>query len=503
MPPSSGVLSDIWVAVGTHLWQTSLVLVALLLVARWMRGAPAGLTNALLLVGLAKLLIPVPLLKGVAGRGVDAVVEAVSTSPVAARIATPLVEGTATILDPAGAASAGPRLAEGAQLVLTVAWFVGACALAAAWYRLSRSTGRPTVTPMDDSPERLRARLREALRGTAVPRSDVFVAEEPVVPHVAGVVRPRIIVPARLIEGVDTAELKGVLLHEDAHRRRREPLRLLLARGAAVAFFFYPLLWPLLKRLRETSEMACDDEALTGGAEPRSYARALAAVLEMGLTAAPGSAALDRNSPSLLRRRLERLNEPRRCKMQVRHRVLMLVTIVCVLMASALAMTSAAEDPTTDAAAPAPPAKPASPTPAERPAPEEAPAPLPEEFYIKEMTPPEYPEEARAAGVEAIVFLELYLDEARKVSDAKLKTIIVGHPPLEIIKIGENGKVVEPVEEEGMEAYHEVFTQAAVEAAMQWSIAVKPDDAVVENPAAVVPIQFRLNGAKGEEDAID
>jgi hypothetical protein len=239
--------------------------------------------------------------------------------------------------------------------------------------------------------------------------------------------------------------------------------------------------------------MVCDDDALAAGAEPRAYARALAAVLDMGLSAVPGSAALDRNSPSLLRRRLERLNEPWRYKMHARHRAVLLAALVCVLLTSALALTSIAGDPTTDARAPEPPAKPAPervPLEAEEPEPEAV--PLPEEFFIKEMVPPEYPEEARAAGVEAIVLVELYLDEEHNVVDAKARATVVGYPPLEKIKVGDDGEIVEPVEEEGMKVYHEAFVEAALKAVHQWALEVRPEDARFENPAAVVPIQFRL-----------
>jgi hypothetical protein len=319
----------------------------------------------------------------------------------------------------------------------------------------------------------------------------VLVTGANVMPHVTGLLRPRIVVPRRLLEDASSATMRSVLLHEDAHRRRREPLRLLLSRAAAAAFFFYPLVWPLLKRIRETGEMACDDAVLDGGVRPGTYARALAMVFDMELTTAPSSAALDRRSPSLMRRRLLRLNETRRCKMQLRHRAALSLALVCVLMASALSMSSLAGGPSTDARAPDPPDKPA---PAQVPDPEPAPDML--DLFISHMVPPEYPDEARAKGLEAIVFLEITLTPELTVATAEEKTIIVGYPPLEIVKVGKDGGVVEPVEEEGMEAYHEVFIKAATEAALQWQLEARPEGAIVEETTIVVPIQFRLDGEK-------
>jgi len=51
-------------------------------------------------------------------------------------------------------------------------------------------------------------------------------------------------------------ELAAVLAHEEAHRRRCDPLLFLLWRLIGAIWFFYPLTGPLLRRLRDTSEGA-------------------------------------------------------------------------------------------------------------------------------------------------------------------------------------------------------------------------------------------------------
>jgi beta-lactamase regulating signal transducer with metallopeptidase domain len=490
---TSEILGRLWAGLGLHLWQTTLVLAALFALARVLRRAPAGLLNALFWIGLAKLALPLPLLRETLGGAVDGLVRTAASTGVAARGTLPLIESTAAVMNAPGPVLwAGHQSAGGLPLALTVVWAAGVLAMLVLWGRQAR--GSRSATAVSDVPPELSGRLAEVLAGVDVPASVVVVTDSPTVPHVTGILAPRIVLPHALLTTADVATLRSVLLHEDAHRRRREPLRLLLSRAAAVVFFFYPLVWPLLRRLRETGEMTCDDAVLARGVRPDAYARALAAIVNMELMPAPSSAALDRRSPSLMRRRLSRLNEQRRCTMKLGHRVAVLLAVVCVMMASVLSLTSLAGDPSTDAEAPDPPQKP---VPAAAPEPEAA--PLPEEFYLKDMTSPEYPEEAKAAGVEAIVFLELSIDEERHVSAATLKTIIVGRPPLEIIKVGKDGKVVEPVEEEGMEIYHEAFTEAAIEAAMKWLIEVRPENARFENPAVVVPIQFRLDGEKKTE----
>jgi beta-lactamase regulating signal transducer with metallopeptidase domain len=496
---TSEFLGKLWVVLGTHLWQTSLVLVVLFAVARVMRRAPAGFLNSLLWIGLAKLFIPLPLLKDLVGGAVDATIRTASSAGIAVKTAVPLLEGTAAVLDPVRAVLGTDRLlTDGLPVTLTALWAAGAVIMVTVWLLNARPRKRPETVPMSEAPSELHRRLAAALRDANVPESAVLVTGSRIVPYVAGLLRPRIIIPLKLLERIDDTALKGILLHEDAHGRRREPLRLLLSRVAAVTFFFYPLLWPLLRRIRETGEMACDDAALAGGIHPGAYARALASVLDMELTAAPSGAALDRRSPSLMRRRLTRLNEPGRYTMQVRHRAVLSLAVVCVLLSSVLSLSSSAGDVTTDAKAP-PPAEKPTPLPMEEPPPPEKPAkpaPVPAEYFISKMVPPKYPDLARQEGLEAIVFVEITVGDDMAVNSAELKTVIVGRPPLEVVKIDEDGKVVEPVEEEGMDAYHEVFTQAALEAALQWEIEVRPEGTQTDSTTLVVPIQFRLNGDK-------
>ena len=50
--------TDLWRALATHLWQSTLVIVPILVLARLMRRAPAGVVHALYTLGLVKLLLP-------------------------------------------------------------------------------------------------------------------------------------------------------------------------------------------------------------------------------------------------------------------------------------------------------------------------------------------------------------------------------------------------------------------------------------------------------------
>lgn len=62
-----------------------------------------------------------------------------------------------------------------------------------------------------------------------------------------GMLRPRVAVSTGLLRHLGREELAAVLAHEELHRRRRAPLRQLVARVTARALFFVPLLDDLLE----------------------------------------------------------------------------------------------------------------------------------------------------------------------------------------------------------------------------------------------------------------
>src|SRR5213593_281279 len=103
-------------------------------------------------------------------------------------------------------------------------------------------------------------------------------AKGPAMPMTWGMRRPAILLPAEANEW--TAERRrDVLLHELAHVKRHDFLIQLIARIACAVYWFHPLVWLAVTRLREERERACDDHVLRAGATPSEYASHL---LEIG-----------------------------------------------------------------------------------------------------------------------------------------------------------------------------------------------------------------------------
>ena len=78
----------------------------------------------------------------------------------------------------------------------------------------------------------------------------------------AGLLRPQIFLSTGTLRQLRDDELEAVLAHEEHHRRRRDPLRIAVARVFGHAFFFLPILNRLSDRYCAMAELAADDAAV-------------------------------------------------------------------------------------------------------------------------------------------------------------------------------------------------------------------------------------------------
>ncbi|MGO9913196.1 MAG: carboxypeptidase regulatory-like domain-containing protein, partial [Isosphaeraceae bacterium] len=94
-------------------------------------------------------------------------------------------------------------------------------------------------------------------------------------PVAVGVRRPSILLPTNCVDW-PTEKIRMVLSHELAHIERRDVFWQLVARTAAALYWFHPLTWLALRRMRQERERACDDRVLLAGVPPVDYAAGLA-----------------------------------------------------------------------------------------------------------------------------------------------------------------------------------------------------------------------------------
>jgi Zn-dependent protease with chaperone function len=92
-----------------------------------------------------------------------------------------------------------------------------------------------------------------------------------------GLLRSRVYVSRGALELLHDDALEAVLAHETHHARRRDPLRLLVARALADGLFFLPLVRRLAERYAALAELAADEAAAAARGGRRALASALLA----------------------------------------------------------------------------------------------------------------------------------------------------------------------------------------------------------------------------------
>jgi beta-lactamase regulating signal transducer with metallopeptidase domain/HEAT repeat protein len=161
-----------------------------------------------------------------------------------------------------------------AILTLAVLWATGVILLLVrllgGWLLLTRL--RPSAVPLDGAA----AELFAACRAQVGLRRAVALAAHPAVgsPVTLGLFRPVVLVPPDWLD-LDEPARRASLLHELAHLARRDDWAALLFELVRTAFFFHPGVRWLLARLECERELLCDEAALAGGLDARSYARML------------------------------------------------------------------------------------------------------------------------------------------------------------------------------------------------------------------------------------
>jgi beta-lactamase regulating signal transducer with metallopeptidase domain len=93
-------------------------------------------------------------------------------------------------------------------------------------------------------------------------------------PFACGFTKPTIVLPADC-DTWSPDRRRAVLLHELAHVKRHDLVGHTLGRLACALYWFHPLVWTAAKQLRNESERACDDLALSCGARASDYAEHL------------------------------------------------------------------------------------------------------------------------------------------------------------------------------------------------------------------------------------
>ncbi len=462
-----------WREMLVHLWQTTLVLVLVFMIGRALRGAPSRASHVLWSVGLVKIFLPLSLLGGLSNALYRAVAGGVAPH---GRAAIPMLPAVNVVLDPIGdrALPAPGSTLSYVALVATICWtalaifFVSRIFIDAV--RARRHGGRPLSSL--DSPSA--KRLAGILDDVGIPRDRVLLCEPFVMPTVVGLARPKMLIPECLVRELQEEEIRAILLHEETHRRRRDPMRAAVYRMGLALFFFYPPLYPVLRRLRSTAEFACDESVIQSGVSARTYARALAGTLERGL-ASPALAAAAVGERSFLSRRLKRLHtlDPGRYAMRLQYRILIAVAALAVAAATFYPMPMRADSEGSQNSS----------------AVRLHGADTTSTFYPFDIPPkvvkfvqPEYPKEARRLGLQDTVLLNVTIDEKGNVAKATL------------IRVSElEGKRGNGMRKAKIRELQGQFVQSAIDAVMKFTFTPAMLQGKPTPASVAIPFRFKLH----------
>jgi hypothetical protein len=134
----------------------------------------------------------------------------------------------------------------------------------------------------------------------------MIVAGLPNPAFTVGAIAPTIYVAEELAIELGAEELVAVLSHENAHRERRDPLRVSLLRALSCTLFWIPALGRLSDDLREDSEIIADDDA-TRMSDPVVLASALVSLARWPVSPTLPAGATGICGGTLLERRVRRL----------------------------------------------------------------------------------------------------------------------------------------------------------------------------------------------------
>ncbi len=136
----------------------------------------------------------------------------------------------------------------------------------------------------------------------------VLVSDDVTVPVLVGSLRPVIILPRDALAGPDAA-IEMMLCHEIAHFRRGDALLLPLHWLLRILYWWHPLAWLALARLRREREIACDDLVLSRQFRPSDYAGLILSAARGSRSAIPAGALA--MAASAVGRRVASILDPR------------------------------------------------------------------------------------------------------------------------------------------------------------------------------------------------
>lgn len=229
------------------------------------------------------------------------------------------------------------------ESVLLVVWAIGAVVLLlplafGTWASWQLSRAFPAMTDGD-----LVQATHAIARELRITPPYVHLGSTGAMPMVWGVLRGHLLLPDEAVT-CDGFPLRAVLLHELAHLRRRDSLTMVIGQLARAIYWFNPLAWLAVYRMRIERERACDDDVLRNGVRPSDYA---ASLLEIATNLRPRPAkatALAMADATRIEHRVRTILDVNQNRRSVSTGSAMVTLLVAILVTVSLSMVRAADE---------------------------------------------------------------------------------------------------------------------------------------------------------------
>ncbi|HEX5443656.1 MAG TPA: M56 family metallopeptidase, partial [Pirellulales bacterium] len=241
-----------------------------------------------------------------------------------------------------------PAVAHWTIYYLVALWLLGALVAAAPLiigllrnYLLRRHARPVAEAAWTGLLDELRARL--GLRRQVA----LYETQTALMPMTWGLLSPVVLLPHRARTWTDRLR-RFVLLHELAHVKRCDVGFQMLARLACALYWFHPLAWYALRRLRIERELACDDCVVQAGERPSDYA---AELLQIARSFQPLrlTAAVPMAQTSNLEHRIRALFDRARSHLPISSRAARLLLLAATVTVTSIAVIRLAPRPTAEA----------------------------------------------------------------------------------------------------------------------------------------------------------
>ena len=263
-----------------HLWQATLIGLTALLAVYLLHRQSARLRHVLLLLGMAKFLVPSALLVasldflGITIAGLLSSTSATTVSYLHPSLWLQLGEQ-----QPVARMTASLDKWSGVYLALVSTWLLGCLFLTMFWVRrrqhvkaLLAGTTRVSVGREADSLRRVSGWMLFK-RPVELAMPSGFME-----PGVWGIRMPVLLLPQGMTEEMTDAELESVILHELIHIERYDNLIAAMQRFLCYLFWFHPLVWVLDRKLLLERERVCDELVLGMHIDSSVYAASIVKV---------------------------------------------------------------------------------------------------------------------------------------------------------------------------------------------------------------------------------